>query len=95
MVSRVATLCASGELAEDCASSLGFKFRSADSGVADRLDCSLGEVLVIEFVMLEMSSGLGLLSSACWSSENIGGDFNNSDILFFRCSLIWNLTSLS
>ena len=79
VVSRVAALCASGELVEDCASSLGFKLRSADRGVPDRL--------------LEMTSGLGFLSSACWSSANVWGDFNN--ILFFRCSLIWNLTSLS
>ena len=58
VVSRVVTLCASGELVEDGASSLGFGLRFADNGVADRLDCSLGKILVIESIdMLELISG--------------------------------------
>ena len=38
VVSRVGMPCASGELVGVWASSLGFKFRSADNGVPDRLD---------------------------------------------------------
>ena len=57
VVSRVVTLCASGELVEDWASSLGFGLRFADNGVLDRLDCSSGKILVESIDMLEMKSG--------------------------------------
>ena len=58
VISRVVTLCASGELVGDWASSLGFGLRFADNGVLDRLDCSSGKILVIDSIdMLEMKSG--------------------------------------
>ena len=38
VVSRVGMPCASGELVDVWASSLGFKLRSADNGVPDRLN---------------------------------------------------------